>query len=33
MLEPLIQRGVLPLEWVTMDEGYGRDTMLLNRFE
>ena len=31
MLEPLIQRGVLPFKWVTMDEGYGRDTVLLNR--
>jgi SRSO17 transposase len=31
MLEPLIQRGVLPFQWVTMDQGYGRDTVLLNR--
>jgi SRSO17 transposase len=31
MLEPLIQRGVVPFKWVTMDEGYGRDTVLLNR--
>ena len=31
MLEPLIQRGGLPFQWVTMDEGYGRDTVLLNR--
>jgi len=30
MLEPLIQRGELPFQWVVMDEGYGRDTRLLN---
>ncbi len=31
MLAPLIQHEVLPFQWVTMDEGFGRDTVLLNR--
>jgi SRSO17 transposase len=31
MIEPLIQRGVVPFQWIVMDEGYGRDTRLLNR--
>lgn len=31
MLESVIQRAVLPFQWVTMDEGFGRDTVLLNR--
>jgi SRSO17 transposase len=33
MLTPLIQRDRLPFKWVTMDEGFGRDTRLLNRLD
>jgi SRSO17 transposase len=29
----LRQRGSLPFGWVTMDEGYGRDTVLLDRID
>jgi SRSO17 transposase len=33
IIETLRQRGSLPLRWVTMDEGYGRDTVLLDRID
>ena len=33
MLEPLCTRGVLPFQWVTMDEEYGRNTTLLTHLD
>lgn len=33
MLEPLRTRGVLPFQWVVMDEEYGRDTSLLTHLD
>jgi SRSO17 transposase len=33
MLEPLRARGIVPFQWVTMDEEYGRDTALLTHLD
>lgn len=31
MLEDLLEQDVLPFQWITMDEAFGRDTQLLNK--
>lgn len=33
LVQALLARGRLPVRWVTMDEGYGRDTVLLDRID
>ena len=33
LVQRVRERGSLPLRWVTMDEGYGRDSVLLDRID